>query len=135
MDSFWWLFKYNVYIYTWVYIVSLIFRCLKWWFTISEKLEGALTAASFYNWYLFYISPRCLEPVRLTKKWAQNRIMSFGTANSWFFLNRLFLSIKYYINKYLARLCIIVFCKRLNIQQILVSLQSLFNCNLLSNKT
>ena len=36
-------------------------------------------ATSFNHWYyVVFISPRCLEPVVLTKKLAPNRIMSFG---------------------------------------------------------
>ena len=70
---------------------------LKWLFTKSEKCR-------FPEWSLVFISPKCLEPVGLTKNLTQNCIMSFWAANSWFLKNTFTLNIKIYINKYLTRL-------------------------------
>ena len=47
--------------------------------------------------YIVFISPRCREPVDLTKNLAPNCLMSFGAANSCFFKNALALKIKNYI--------------------------------------
>ena len=52
---------------------------------------------------LVFISPRCLEHVGLTKNLAPNRMMSFEAAIFFFFYS-LTLSIKNYVNKYLARI-------------------------------
>ena len=49
---------------------------------ISEKLEGALMATSFYRWYYFLFPQEGLKPVEITKNLAPNHIMSFGAANS-----------------------------------------------------
>ena len=48
-------------------------------FTISGKMEGALQLPPEF------ISPRCLEPVGLTKSLAQKCIVSINAANSGFF--------------------------------------------------
>ena len=57
-------------------------------------------ATSSHHWYLFLISLRCLEPVRLTKNLAQNRNISIHSSfehRILVFLNALTLNMKIYI--------------------------------------
>ena len=64
-----------------------------------RKIGGCLDGRWLSSLVLVFISPRCLEPVGLTKNLAPNTIMSFD-----FFKNVLTLSITNYINSYLTRL-------------------------------